>query len=157
MKAWGLKSPSMKAPVPTGFSMTSSAGSTSFQMCSGTMTWLRTSGPLTNAVAGKRNSTCVASVFTASPSKPMPLMEAFSLSMVKVKTTSSASNASPSVHFTPSRRVTASVVPSSFHEYSVPRSGTGSVTSALLRKKSGSKIVPPPPMLEGEKGLKLIW
>ncbi|URN11473.1 hypothetical protein LUW77_04315 [Streptomyces radiopugnans] len=53
--------------------------------------------------------------------------------MSSVKTTSSAVNASPSDHLTPSRRVTESSVPSPFQEYSVPSSGSAYSSRTWLK------------------------
>ncbi len=118
--------------MPTGFSMTSSTGLMSFHRCSGTIGVFITSGPLTNAGCSKVNVTCVSSTAFAVPSKPPLLIDGLSLRRVKVNSTSFAVNGSPSLQVTPSRRVTDSSVPSSFHDCSVPSSGTGSRTSALL-------------------------
>jgi hypothetical protein len=68
VKACGLKSPRVYAPVPTGFSTTSAVGSTSAHRCSGTIgTPDSTSGPCTKAGASKVKVTWVSSVAVAVP------------------------------------------------------------------------------------------
>ena len=122
-----------------GFSTTSSVGLMVFHRCSGTIgTVPSTSGPLTKAGALNVKVTWVSSTAVAVPSKPMLLMAALFFNRPKVNATSFAVKGWPSLHVTPSRRVTERTVPSLFQDCCVPSSGTRSDTLALLTKNSVS-------------------
>ncbi len=85
-------------------------------------------------------------------------MVLFLVIMSRVNATSFAVNAWPSVHFASPRTSTDSSVPSAFQENDLPSRGFGAASPRrLLKKNSGSKIVPGPSMSVGENGLKLTW
>src|SRR3954451_5267808 len=139
VNACALKLESVNGPVPTGFSMTLVAGSTLFQMCSGTIgVRASTDGPLTNAGWFQVKVTCESSALATVPSKPPVLRDGVLSSMLNVKTTSSAVNGLPSDHVTFLRRVTSSWVPASFQAYLVPSSGFGSLLFTLVMKNRPS-------------------
>src|SRR5690348_18180396 len=87
-------------------------------------------GPRTNSGWSNVITTCLSSGAVAVPSYPMPFISWCWRNMFRVNSTSAAVNFSPSDHFTPSRKVTDSLVPSAFHEYSVASRGAGAVARA---------------------------
>src|SRR5699024_8217214 len=143
-----------------GSATSSDEGSSKVEkMCSGTIGINPTADSCAKVGTSKVISTVWCPVATASTmANAAVLVAGTSLIIRKVKTTSSASNASPSVHLTPSRRATVNTVPSSFHSNSVASHGSGISTSTSVVTRQGSKMGPSSPWSAMvEYGFKLRW
>src|SRR2546421_5605632 len=123
---FGVHGSTLNGPVPTGFGFSHVSGfaaaSPADQMCFGTIiTWLAKLKKY--APAGLANVSVTLLPLALTLCRPAPVHSEYRsvagvcLSRLKVKTTSSALNACPSLHFTPSRMVKVMVFLSAPHWY----------------------------------------